>query len=54
VLGYFVRRFVGYSQFESNHLFELLQSHVTRLENTIAGAGKRRWRSGNTATSIAP
>jgi alpha-ketoglutarate-dependent taurine dioxygenase len=38
VLGYFVRRFVGYSQSDSNHLFEMLQSHVTRLENTV------RWR----------
>jgi alpha-ketoglutarate-dependent taurine dioxygenase len=26
VLGFFVRRFVGYSQSDSNHLFELLQS----------------------------
>jgi taurine dioxygenase len=38
VLGFFVRRFVGYSQSDSNHLFEMLQSHVTRLENTV------RWR----------
>jgi alpha-ketoglutarate-dependent sulfate ester dioxygenase len=38
VLGYFVRRFVGYSQSDSNHLFEMLQSHVTGLENTV------RWR----------
>jgi alpha-ketoglutarate-dependent taurine dioxygenase len=38
VLGHFFRRFVGYSQSDSNHLFEMLQSHVTRLENTV------RWR----------
>jgi taurine dioxygenase len=38
VLGSFVRRFVGYSQSDSNHLFEMLQSHITRLENTV------RWR----------
>jgi taurine dioxygenase len=38
VLGYFVRRFVGYSQSDSNHLFEMLQSHITKLENTM------RWR----------
>jgi alkyl sulfatase len=45
VLGYFVRRFVGYSQSDSNHLFELLQSHVTRLENTI----RWRWKAGDVA-----
>ena len=45
VLGYFVRRFVGYSQSDSNHLFELLQSHVTRLENTV----RWRWKEGDVA-----
>ena len=45
VLGYFVRRFVGYSQSDSNHLFEMLQSHVTRLENTV----RWRWRAGDVA-----
>src|SRR5262249_2022785 len=35
VLGSFVRRFVGYSQSDSNHLFEMLQSHITKLENTV-------------------
>jgi alkyl sulfatase len=38
VLGSFVRCFVGYSQADSNHLFELFQSHITKLENTV------RWR----------
>jgi taurine dioxygenase len=38
VLGQFVRHLVGYSQADSNHLIELLQSHVTKLENTV------RWR----------
>jgi taurine dioxygenase len=38
VLGYFVHRFVGYSQSDSSHLFEMLQSHITKLENTV------RWR----------
>src|SRR6516165_3541809 len=28
VLGYFVRRLVGYSQSDSNHLFDMFQSHV--------------------------
>ena len=45
VLGYFVRRFVGYSQSDSNHLFEMLQSHVTRLENTV----RWRWHAGDVA-----
>lgn len=45
VLGYFVRRFAGYSQSDSNHLFELLQSHVTRLENTV----RWRWQEGDVA-----
>jgi len=45
VLGYFVRRFVGYSQSDSNHLFELFQSHVTRLENTV----RWRWNAGDVA-----
>jgi alpha-ketoglutarate-dependent sulfate ester dioxygenase len=45
VLGQFVRRFVGYSQSDSNHLFELFQSHVTKLENTV----RRRWNAGDLA-----
>jgi taurine dioxygenase len=45
VLGHFVRRFVGYSQSDSNHLFEMLQSHVTKLENTV----RWRWHAGDVA-----
>jgi alpha-ketoglutarate-dependent taurine dioxygenase len=45
VLGSFVRRFAGYSQQDSNHLFEMLQSHVTRLENTV----RWRWHAGDVA-----
>jgi alpha-ketoglutarate-dependent sulfate ester dioxygenase len=45
VLGFFVRRFVGYSQSDSNHLFELLQSHITKLENTV----RWRWKAGDVA-----
>jgi taurine dioxygenase len=45
VLGFFVRRFVGYSQSDSNDLFEMLQSHVTRLENTV----RWRWNVGDVA-----
>jgi alpha-ketoglutarate-dependent taurine dioxygenase len=45
VLGSFFRRFAGYSQSDSNHLFEMLQSHVTRLENTV----RWRWHAGDVA-----
>jgi taurine dioxygenase len=45
VLGYFVRRFVGYSQADSNHLFELFQSQITKLENTV----RWRWNAGDVA-----
>ena len=45
VLGHFVRRFVGYSQSDSNHLFDMLQSHVVRLENTV----RWRWTAGDVA-----
>jgi alkyl sulfatase len=45
VLGYFFRRFVGYSQSDSNHLFEMLQSHVTSLANTV----RWRWHAGDVA-----
>jgi taurine dioxygenase len=45
VLGFFVRRLVGYPQSDSNHLFEMLQSHVTKLENTV----RWRWNAGDVA-----
>jgi alpha-ketoglutarate-dependent sulfate ester dioxygenase len=35
VLGHFVRRFVGLSSNDSHDLLQLLQRHVTRLENTV-------------------
>jgi alpha-ketoglutarate-dependent sulfate ester dioxygenase len=35
ILGHFVRRFVGLSSGDSADLLELLQRHVTRLENTV-------------------
>lgn len=43
VLGSFVQRFVGYSRSDSEHLFQLLQSHVTKPENTV----RWRWREGD-------
>ena len=45
VLGHFVRRFVGYSQSDTNHLFEMLQSPTTKLENTV----RWRWNAGDVA-----
>ena len=45
VLGYFFRRFVGISQSDSNHLFEIFQSHITRPENTV----RWRWKAGDIA-----
>lgn len=45
VLGHFVRRLVGYPQSDSQHLFELLQSHITKLENTV----RWRWHVGDVA-----
>ncbi len=45
LLGHFVRRFVGLSTSDSNTLFELLQRHVIRLENTV----RLNWRPGDLA-----
>jgi len=45
VLGQFVRRLKGYSSDASANLFHLLQSYVTRLENTV----RWRWRAGDVA-----
>jgi taurine dioxygenase len=45
LLGHFVKRFVGLSSSDSNHLFELLQRHVVRLENTV----RWNWRPGDVA-----
>jgi taurine dioxygenase len=45
ILGHFVKRFVGLSGFDSQRLFEVLQSYVTRLENTV----RWRWAEGDVA-----
>ncbi|GFM72640.1 hypothetical protein PSCICL_36320 [Pseudomonas cichorii] len=45
LLGHFVKRIKGYSVTDSAHLFSLLQSHVTRLENTV----RWRWTAGDVA-----
>jgi alpha-ketoglutarate-dependent sulfate ester dioxygenase len=43
ILGYFVRRLLGVSSTGSEHLFAMLQDHVTRLENTV----RWRWSTGD-------
>ncbi|MCH4247179.1 MAG: TauD/TfdA family dioxygenase [Acinetobacter populi] len=45
ILGTFLKRFVGLSQRESIHLYNLLQERVTRPENTV----RWRWQPGDVA-----
>jgi alpha-ketoglutarate-dependent taurine dioxygenase len=45
VLGNFVQKLIGYSKTDSQHLFEMLQSHITRPENTV----RWRWQAGDVA-----
>lgn len=45
VLGHFFKRFVGLSTQDSLQLFNVLQNHVTHLENTI----RWRWTAGDIA-----
>ncbi|MEP9383722.1 TauD/TfdA family dioxygenase [Nocardioides sp. KR10-350] len=45
LLGHFVRHFVGLSTVDSSDLFQLLQRHVTRLDNTV----RWNWRLGDLA-----
>ena len=45
VLGGFLQKLVGYSQADSAHLVAILQSYVTRLENTV----RWRWAEGDLA-----
>ncbi len=45
LLGHFVRSFTGLSTADGADLFELLQRHVTRLENTV----RWTWRPGDIA-----
>ena len=45
LLGHFVKRLVGYSGNDSRRLFEILQGHVVRLENTV----RWRWQHGDVA-----
>jgi alpha-ketoglutarate-dependent sulfate ester dioxygenase len=45
LLGHFVKKIIGLSSFDSAHLFQVLQDHVTRLENTV----RWRWAVGDVA-----
>ncbi len=45
ILGSFLQKFVGYPKRDSDRLYELLQAHVLRPENTI----RWRWRLGDVA-----
>ncbi|MBQ6641546.1 MAG: TauD/TfdA family dioxygenase [Saccharopolyspora sp.] len=45
LLGHFVQRFLGFGKSDTARLFDLLQSHVTQLENTVGW----RWAPGDVA-----
>jgi taurine dioxygenase len=45
LLGHFVKKLVGLSSFDSTHLFNVFQEHVTRHENTV----RWRWAVGDVA-----
>jgi alpha-ketoglutarate-dependent taurine dioxygenase len=45
VLGHFVKKILGLSSHDSAHLFQVLQEHVTRPENTV----RWRWAVGDVA-----
>ena len=45
VLGQFVKSLVGLSSADSRRIYDTLQEHVTRLENTV----RWRWRAGDVA-----
>ncbi|HET6332683.1 MAG TPA: TauD/TfdA family dioxygenase [Polyangiales bacterium] len=45
ILGHFVKNILGVPSRDSAHLFQVLQDHVTRLENTV----RWRWAAGDVA-----
>ena len=45
IAGHFVKNFIGHNTQDSDHLFALFQSHITRLENTV----RWRWQAGDVA-----
>src|SRR4030095_9469235 len=44
-LGPFVRRLAGFFSHDSQHLFQVFQEHITKLENTV----RWRWAVGDVA-----
>nr|WP_076884622.1 TauD/TfdA family dioxygenase [Burkholderia pseudomallei] len=45
LLGHYAQRFVQYDTHDSNRLYEILQAHITRLENTV----RWHWAAGDVA-----
>jgi taurine dioxygenase len=45
LLGHFVKKLLGVSSYDSTQLFNVLQEHITRLENTV----RWRWQVGDVA-----
>ncbi|WEK46238.1 MAG: TauD/TfdA family dioxygenase [Candidatus Andeanibacterium colombiense] len=45
LLGHFIKRFVGLSQADSTRLFQILQEHITKPENTVRWS----WQPGDVA-----
>jgi alpha-ketoglutarate-dependent sulfate ester dioxygenase len=45
LLGHFVKKIIGLSSFDSAHLFQVFQEHITRHENTV----RWRWAVGDVA-----
>ena len=45
LLGHFVKRILGLSSYDSAHLFQVFQEHITKLENTV----RWRWQVGDVA-----
>lgn len=45
LLGHFVRNFVGFNKTDSQRIYEILQDHITREENTL----RWRWQPGDVA-----
>ncbi|MEW4362854.1 TauD/TfdA family dioxygenase, partial [Burkholderia pseudomallei] len=43
--GHYAQRFVQYDTHDSNRLYEILQAHITRLENTV----RWHWAAGDVA-----
>ena len=45
LLGHYAQRFVHYNTHDSDHIYQILQSHITRLENTM----RWHWNTGDVA-----